>query len=123
MARVKEMVSFMNLGPRGICTDRKGRVLVADYSNKRIQVFTSEGNFIKSIPCDGKPYDVAVDPEGNVHLSLQDIKHICVYSEDGKQVETYNIGGELFTPRGIHIDSEGKRYICQATSVLIADRR
>ena len=108
--------------PQGICTDRKGRVLVVDYGNKRIQFFTSEGNFIKSIPCDGKPNDVAVDPKGNVHVSLEGIRHITVYSEDGMQIETYNIGGKLFPARGIHIDSEGKRFICEATIIFITDQ-
>ena len=107
--------------PQGICTDRKGRLLVADYVNKRIQFFTSEGNFIKSISCAGKPNSVAVDPEGNVHVSLEDIRHITVYSEDGIQIETYNIDGKMFSARGVYIDGEGKRFICQATCLFITD--
>ena len=55
--------------PYGICTDGRGRVLVADYSNNRVQVFTADGIFVTSISCNGGPYDVAVDNTGNIHVA------------------------------------------------------
>ncbi len=106
--------------PTGICTDGKGRLLVADYGNKRIQVFTSQGNFINSIPCSTGPYDVAVDPVGNIHVALYKYSHIAVYGSHNEQqpIETYNLGGILQHPTAIHIDSDGYRFIGTATGVV-----
>ena len=118
--------------PLGICTDGKGRVLVADQSNKRIQIFTSQGVFIKSIGCSNLPKDVAVDPEGNIHAALLRNNHIAIYSEDGNLIDTYNLGGRLQGPQAIYIDGEGNRligtdngpvYIADPTGTLIATRQ
>ena len=102
--------------PWGICTDEKGRILVADYGNNRIQVFTSKGNFIMLFPCSGCPYDIAVDPEGNFHVALSGDNDIAVYSQDGRQIKTYNLGGKLQGPRGIYIDDGGNRIISAYSS-------
>ena len=110
--------------PLGICTDGTGRVLVADQSNKRIQIFTSQGVFIKSIRCSTSPYDVAVDPEGNIHAALCSNNHIAIYSENGNLIDTYNLGGKLQGPSAIHVDVEGNRFIGtenNAGAVQIAD--
>ena len=118
--------------PLGICTDGKGRVLVADQSNKRIQIFTSQGVFIKSIGCSTNPYDVAVDPEGNIHAALNSNNHIAIYSEDGNLIDTYNLGGKLQYPNAIYIDGEGNRligtgngpvHIADPTGTLIGTRQ
>ena len=118
--------------PIGICTDGKGRVLVADQSNKRIQIFTSQGVFIKSIGCSNYPYDVAVDPEGNINAALGSNNHIAIYSEDGNLIDTYNLGGRLQCPQAIYIDGEGNRligtgngpvHIADPTGTLIATRQ
>ena len=118
--------------PLGICTDGKGRVLVADNSNKRIQIFTSQGVFIKSIGCSTQPYDVAVDPEGNIHAALPGNNHIAIYSEDGNLIDTYDLGERLHCPQAIYIDGEGNRligthndpvHIADPTGTLIATRQ
>ena len=111
--------------PYSICTDRQGRLLVADSGNNRVQVFTLEGNFIDSFSCPTSPYDVAVDPEGNVHVALVENDHIAVYSQDCtyRYMESYNLGGSLEKPTGICIDQEGNRLIgsCQTNKIYIAD--
>ena len=118
--------------PFGICTDGKGRVLVADYGNNRIQIFTSKGVFIKSIGCSIGPWNVAVDPEGNIHAALYSNSHIAIYSEDGNLIDTYNLGGRLPGPTAIYIDGEGNRligtykgpvHIADSTGTLIATRQ
>ena len=95
-------------------------VLVADHGNKRIQVFSLKGSFIKSFPCFSSPWDVAVDPIGNVHVALNKNCCIAVYSQDGTQIETYSYG-RTFNPSGIYIDGEGNRFICANWRVYITD--
>uniref|UniRef100_A0A1X7TQV7 Uncharacterized protein n=1 Tax=Amphimedon queenslandica TaxID=400682 RepID=A0A1X7TQV7_AMPQE len=38
--------------PEGMSTDGKGNILVADYSNKRVQVFKEDGTFVQVMQCD-----------------------------------------------------------------------
>ena len=45
------------------------------------------------------PWDVAVDPEGNIHAALCSNHHIAIYSEDGNLIDTYNLGGRLQCPK------------------------
>ena len=112
-------INFTFSSPRAICTDRTRRLLVAD--KKGIHIFTPEGDFINSIPCSINPYDFAVDLVGNVHVPVQPpANHIAVYSQDGKQIETYDFGGRLKSPRGIYIDGDGNRF-ASGTEFFIAD--
>ncbi len=51
-----------------VACDAKGRVYVSDYFNDRIQVFTPEGKFYKSIPVE-KPVHVEVHPKsGEIYV-------------------------------------------------------
>ena len=105
--------------PACICTDRTRRLLVTDYNG--IHIFTPEGNFINSIPCSTNLDDIAVDPKGNVHVPMQFDNHIAVYSQEGKQIKTYDFGGRLKSPSGIYIDGDGNRFACGVGLFLIAD--
>ena len=109
--------------PHGICTDGKGRLLVAEYDNKRIQILTADCEHIGFIECSKSPYDVAVDPEGIVHVALCDNHHIAMYTQEGQELGTYNLDGNLQSPTGIYIDGEGNKLIsAQGNSkVYIAD--
>ena len=95
--------------PRGMSTDGKGNILVADYSNKRVQVFKEDGTFVLVIQCDGDASDVAVDNEGKIHVTIWNQNHVQVFSPDGKtHLYTYdNPAGNFNCPRGITIDDEG----------------
>lgn len=63
--------SFNN--PRGLAVDTKGHLYICDYMNDRIQVFTSEGTFIKKLSVPG-PEQIAVHPRtGEIYvLSVRD---------------------------------------------------
>ena len=96
--------------PFGICTDGRGRVLVADYNNRRVQVFTGDGTFVSSFSCGTSPYDVAVDNTGNVHATFISSNYVAIFSSDGKQLTTYG-SGYLKSPTGITVDEDGYRYV------------
>ena len=99
--------------PRGMSTDGKGNILVADYSNNRVQVFKEDGTFIQVIQCDGYPSDVAVDNEGKIHVTIRNQHHVQLFSPDGKtHLNKYsNPAGIFQCPQGIAIDDEGYIFI------------
>ena len=46
----------------GVCVDNQGRIIVADWNNRRLQAFTHEGQHISSFDCAGEyPCGVAFD--------------------------------------------------------------
>ncbi|XP_019856595.1 PREDICTED: E3 ubiquitin-protein ligase TRIM71-like isoform X1 [Amphimedon queenslandica] len=114
--------------PCGMSTDGKGNILVAEYSNNRVQVFKEDGTFVQVIQCDGTASDVAVDNEGKIHVTITNQNHVQVFSPDGKtHLDTYNNpAGNFNSPSGIAIDDEG--YILVSSNngylhVLSPDRK
>ena len=114
-------------GPRGMSTDGNGNILVADYGNKRVQVF-KDGTFVQVIQCDGNAPDVAVDNEGKIHITISNQNHVQVFSPDGEtHLYTYNNpAGNFNYPDGIDIDDEGYIFVSSNSGylhVLSPDRK
>jgi len=48
--------------PNGLCIDNQGRIIVADYNNRRLQSFTHQGHHISSFQCPHvRPWGIAFD--------------------------------------------------------------
>ena len=63
-------------GPRGIAVDSLGQVLVADTGNKRVIVYSADGNFISQFGGEGtaigqfdEPVGLAFDALGNLYVA------------------------------------------------------
>lgn len=100
--------------PRGMTYDGKDSIIVADYSNNRLQVFKKDGTFVRVITCNGAPTDVAIDNEGKIHATIHNQHNVQVFSPDGQtSLTTYNNpnGSSFQYPQGIAIDDEGNRFI------------
>ena len=56
--------------PHGIAVDTRGRVIVCDRSNSRLQVFDPRGKFLAEWkgPQIGRPYGVSVGPDGRIFV-------------------------------------------------------
>jgi len=60
--------------PEGVATDTGGRLYVCDTGNDRVQVFTPDGTFLKSIPVPS-PYQSAVHPKtGAIYILSYPVK-------------------------------------------------
>ena len=95
--------------PYGITYDGKDHILVADYNNRRVQVFNMDGTFVQVIDCNGQlPSDVAVDNVGNIHVIYCSQHIVQVFSPD--EIRTY-YSNHFQNPRGITIDDEGYCFI------------
>ncbi|KAI8491357.1 hypothetical protein Bbelb_309900 [Branchiostoma belcheri] len=57
--------------PYGICVDSLGRVIVADFVNNCVEMFTAEGEYIRTIAYIRKPVHVASGGEGQLVVSNQ----------------------------------------------------
>ena len=109
----------------GICVDAQDRLYVADSCNHRIQIFSSDGKFIREYGKAGTgkgelsyPYDIAVDAQGNQFVCEFGNSRIQVFDANCQSVEI--IGGpgtepgRFANPWGVALDSRGNLYVADA---------
>ena len=66
--------------PAGTCTDQYGHIFVADSANNRVQMFSSQGEFLAVVVSSiSTPMDVAINDKGEL-LVLQGNGEVKVYS-------------------------------------------
>ncbi len=111
--------------PEGICVDTQDRLYVADSCNHRIQIFSSDGKFIRQYGRPGSglgelsyPYDIAVDARGYQFVCEFGNSRIQVFDAKCEPVEIIGgpgVGpGKFNNPWGVALDSHGNLYVSDA---------
>ena len=111
--------------PGGIAVNDKTRTLaVADYSNKRIQMFSFEGNFLREITLKGNSRSLAFTGAGDLLVRDNSVNKILLCTENGQFIR-YIGGGHVKDPWYVSVISDGRIIISDSSDkrikVLTAD--
>ena len=102
--------------PHGAWVDARGRVLIADRENDRVQVFSQDGDFIEQWPTKLiGPAVIWEDGEGVFYVAEHNGGFFSVLSPDGELIARW--GDQKFRScHGVSGDSQGSIYFVQPVS-------
>ena len=109
----------------GLGIDTADRIYVADSCNHRIQVFASDGQFLRAHGRAGSgpgemsyPYDVQVDAAGHEFVCEFGNSRVQIFDREGKSLEIIgragSAPGEFNNPWGLALDSKGNLYVADS---------
>ena len=104
--------------PHCVRFDCRGRLLVADRANNRIQLFDTEGNYLEEWACSHHPDTIFLDGE-TVYVAELD-QRVSILNLDGERLSQWGAGERIDAPgefagcpHGIWMNSAGDLYVGQ----------
>ena len=109
---------------RGVAVTEKDEIVAADEGNHRVQVFDSNGTFLRSFGHQGKnagefsrPDGIAIDRDGNIFVADRGNHRVQMFSREETYLGSFGGNGsldnQLSNPRGLSLDSTG--------NIIVAD--
>lgn len=101
--------------PNGIAIDSKSNVYVADSDNRRVQVFTEDGEFIRFIDTSGVPRGLCIDEEDRLYVVDVLAHTVDIYSTKGVHLTKFGSRGfgpgQFNYPYDVALDDDGRIYV------------
>ena len=136
--QVKPVLSFGKQGsgdgmfeyPLGVAVSDGDEIVVADSNNHRVQVFDSNGTFLRSFGHKGKnagefsyPHGIAINKDRNIFVADRDNHRVQFFSWEGRHLGSFGCKGSLDSqldqPWGLSLDSTGNLIVADAGNKLI----
>ena len=136
--QVKPVLSFgkegsgdgMFMYPLGVAVSDGDEIVVADQGNHRVQVFDSNGTFLRSFGHQGVnaiefkyPFGVAINKDRNIFVADKNNHRIQILSWEGRHLGSFggkgSLDSQLLNPRGLSLDSAGNIIVADTGNKLI----
>ena len=135
---VKPVLSFGKEGlddgmfrsPRGVAVSNRNEIAVADQINHRVQIFNSNGDFIRSFGRRGsnqgefkRPFGIAFDKDGKIFVADIDSHRVQIFNREGRYMGMFGrkerLDSQLCCPWGLSLDSQGNIIVTDTGNKLI----
>ena len=135
---VKPVLSFGEKGsgdgmfkyPKGVAVTDKDEIVVADQLNNRVQVFDSNGTFLRFFGHQGEnagefkhPFGIAINKDKNIFVADNGNHRIQILSWEGRHLDSFggqgSLDSQLSRPWGLSLDSTGNVIVADAGNKLI----
>ena len=136
--QVKPVLSFGNYGwgegmfknPCGVAVSDGDEIVVADNQNHRVQVFDSNGTFLRSFGHKGEsagefsyPNGIAIGKDRNILVSEYWNHRVQIFSREGRHLGSFggkgSLDSQLSAPWGLSLDSTGNVIVADTGNKLI----
>ena len=116
--------------PLGVAVTDKDEILVADCLNHRVQVFDSNGTFLRSFGHKGekagefnRPFGIAINKDRKIFVADQDNHRVQIFSWEGRYLNSFggqgSLNSQLSSPWGLSLDSTGNVIVADIGNKLI----
>ena len=136
--QVKPVLSFGKEGsgdgmlknPLGVAVNDRDELVVADNMNHRVQVFNSDGTFLRSFDHKGendgefnRPFGIAIDKDRNIFVGDCTSHRVHIFSWEGRHLGSFcgkgSLDRQLLNPWGLSLDSTGNVIVADTGNKLI----
>ena len=116
--------------PWGVAVNARDEIAVTDHNNHRVQIFNSEGNYLRSFGGHGNkegefqsPIGITYHNNGNIFVADSGNNRIQIFSGMGEYVGTFggrgSLDSQLKNPRSLSADSDGNIIVADSGNRLI----
>ena len=116
--------------PWGVAVNARDEIAVTDQNNHRVQIFNSDGNYLRSFGRKGNkageflyPRGIAFLNNGNIFVADNGNHRIQIFSGEGEYVGSFSgkgsLGSQLSNPCGLSVDSDGNIIVADSGNKLI----
>ena len=136
--QVKPVLSFGKKGsgdgmfkyPMGVAVSDRDEIVVADQCNDRVQVFDSNGTFLRFFGHKGEnagefkyPFGIAINKDRNIFVADSHNHRIQILSWEGRHLGSFggqgSLDSQLLNPWGLSLDSTGNVIVADTGNKLI----
>ena len=113
--------------PWGVAVSAKDEIAITDHNNHRVQIFNSEGNYLRSFGSEGVefkfPTGITYHDNGNIFVADNGNNRIQIFSGKGEYVGSFGgkgrLDSQLSSPCGLSVDSDGNIIVADSVNKLI----
>ncbi len=113
-----------------MAVNKRDEIAVTDSFNHRVQIFNTDGNYLRSFGRKGNkagefnnPGGIAFHNNGNIFVADSNNHRIQIFSGEGEYVDMFggegSVDSQLSDPWGLSVDSDGNIIIADAGNKLI----
>jgi sugar lactone lactonase YvrE len=105
--------------PHSIVMDSKGRLYVADRTNKRVEIFDQDGGYVSQMTNAGQPYGLFMTKEDVLYVVDGSQGNDNLTIVDTKNQEILGRVGGLAGPHMLSVDANGNIYVAEVRGASI----